>query len=353
MRLLRPLTILFCVLCWAGIEAPARTVVIAVDVSGSMGTYGAWQYDAVSELKAVLGGQRVQNANRWLISGSSASLRAYRLGSNDQLVLLKFGDVSNQSEYPFFRGLEQPMGLAALVRGFPTEASVFRESRTNKSLAESVAAKTAGKDGLVVMVSDFLVDARLSDSQIKFINDSASGMSVRTHAILSWAQNPRVQMRFLQYAGNIDGGVGADQSEQEIAAGTLRLNAPRVAANGALQLSWNYEGVGSPRSYDVEVVGVGDQKQLFSRRSLLGKSVVFEDPPSGTLAWSVSATLDDGRTVRSRSTYKVKGGVGLFGLVMGLLALGVVVAAIMFGLTRPGVVSKLLGSEKRKAANKL
>jgi hypothetical protein len=354
MNLLRRLTVMFVVLCWAGVDAPARTIVVAVDVSGSMGTYGAWQNDARSELKAILAGLPLdQNVNRWSISGSRASLRVYRVESGDQIVLLKFGDVSDQSEYPFFRGVEQPSDLAGLERDFPIDAGLFRESRTNKSLAESVAAKIAGKDGLVVIVSDFLVDARLSDRQIKFINDSASGMSESTHAILSWTQNPRVQIRFVQYAQNAEGGAGTDQSEQEISVGTLRLNAPKMAANGALQLSWNYEGAGSPRSYDVEVINIADQKQLFARHGLLSRSVVFEDPPAGTLAWSVSATLDDGRAVRGRSTYTIKGGLGLVGLLLGLLALGLVVAAIMFALTKPGVVSKILGNEKRKAANKL
>lgn len=353
MRLLHSLTILI-VLCWASIDAQARTIVVAVDVSGSMATYGAWQSDAQSQLKLILSGLAYDKTiSRWSLSGSTNSLATYHLGAGDQLVVLRFGDVNQNSEYPFFRDIGPPISLAEFERSFPTDPSIFRQSRTNKSLAECVAAKTAGKDGLVVIVSDFLVDARLSDLQVKFIDDFASGMSVRTNAILSWVQNPRVQIRFLQYSENLDGGLRAQPSDPSAGTGSLRLNTPKLTRDDALELSWSFDGVGAPRSYDVEIMGLPDQRQLFLRKNLLGTSVTFENPPRGVLSWTVTATLDDGRTVRGRSTYTHQGGSGLFGLLIGLLAIAGVVAAIMFALTRPGMVSKLFRSESRKAANKL
>ena len=176
----------------------ARTVSIAVDISGSHRAPTALgRESAVSALVSVLNGQPL--SSQWRAIGQDIALRQFALQPGDRVCLLPFGNIRS-ADPPFFRAPDCFSDVNELRSRFPLTASAFTESKTNKTLAEVVAARLASQstqDALVIMLSDFLVDSSLSPAQIAHVNEAQSKFSVQVVSTLSWSQNARVQIKMI------------------------------------------------------------------------------------------------------------------------------------------------------------
>jgi hypothetical protein len=304
----------------------ARTISVAVDVSGSMASYGAWQHDALSAITAILSGGTVP-AGRWRTAGSETAPKSFVFQSGDRILLIPFGDLQ-RADFPFFKDPVAIGRVAELEERFPLDAARFRDNRTNKTLAEVVAARLAAngeRDASVIMVSDFLVDARLTAEQSQFLNETQSTYAVHVLSTLSWAGNQNVQIKLIRYTAEAPEPPAAPASKpastSSLKVATQLINSPR-----ALQVSWTTEGGVPATKYAVVIRNAKTSAVVFSKTNLATRSVTWNNPEAGSFAWTVSGDMQDGgRVTRSGMVAIADSGSGR--LVFAIAALIALAAA--------------------------
>jgi hypothetical protein len=319
---------------------------VVVDVSGSMKNYGSWQADARDAISAILAGRPLPN--RWQSTPPGADLGAYGSGTQGLVTLLPFGSVRATAEYPYFDRMRSSLTAADLDAQFPMKRSDFTEGHTNNALAEAVAIHALGAGSVsvrVIMLSDFLADATLAEQQLAFVNETQGKYAKYTDATLSWKENPRVQIKLLRFAPVNARPPKGDAPEN----GSLRLAPARYDERSqSVSLAWNYEGLTPPEKFDVKVSDARRGTVLFSKHDLSGNSVTYPKAAAGPMRWSVTAFMQDGKTVEQSATYSVPGtGGSPVALLVLLAAVAALVGAGVVALKKYGLPDFLAGLKRR------
>jgi hypothetical protein len=268
----------------------AADVALLIDVSGSMRGYGGWQPDAVTLVHGVLEGDTSTASHRWTQLGDPARLTVFTL-KEGTLQIVRFG--STQSAlYPFFeeiRGIP-PSGLDA---AFPTSPEIYRQARTNRSLAQAVGARLVRSAGAarMIIVSDFLIDADLTDAQQRFVNEFEAGSETETPLIYTWRDNQHVQVKLVNVRMTSTS-PGSDVNPPIGSIGDIQLLGATVNRSGPLQFSWRLASVIPARYYQV-VVRDSSNQIVFTRSRVLSESLAYPQPRTGRLTWRVTATLEN------------------------------------------------------------
>jgi hypothetical protein len=329
----RPIMLLILVACALTVYgAVPDDVAVVVDVSGSMKTYGPWQADARDAISALLAGRPLPA--QWEENPRGADLSTYAsINAHNHVTLVRFGSVRSTADYPYFDQIRGALSSAGLETEFPISPSDYTENRTNNALAEAVAITMIGSSGgsaRVIMLSDFLADAKMSEQQLAFVNDTQGKYAKYTDATLSWVANPRVQIKLLRFIPLATvlptGAAGAEMS-------SLHLSQPRYdEGSQSVLLAWTYQGSGIPEKYDVKVIDARRGTTLFSKYSLGGKNVTYPKAVSGAIRWSVTAYMQDGTTLEQSAAYNIPDSGGspialaiLLIAVVAALAVGVLV----------------------------
>jgi hypothetical protein len=293
---------------------------LVVDVSGTMARYGNWQADVVRTAESVLRGDSVPELGNFESTPNPGLLAAFNGNQNENLVLVPFGTIQSD-RFPYF-GPIQTARPNEVSRLFPMDRALYTAIRTNKSLAVAVAAKLAGfahGEARLVVISDFLIDAELTDSQRDFVNDFESRTRQETPVILSWRADKRVQMKFIRIHAT-DPAAG---SPPRASSATIQLVSSRLVDNPK-RLQFQWRSVGGPfESYRL-VVRDASHREVFARSSLIGNTASFPNPPTGKLTWIVSGYGADGSPVVSPTgTVVVESGIGLVLAILLIIGLGI------------------------------
>jgi hypothetical protein len=294
------------VLVFSAQTAAASDVAVVVDVSGSMKDYGPWQGDAKVAIAAVLGGR--PPSAEWDVTPKGADLSAYATQTQESVTLIQFGSVRATSTYPYFDRIQTSLSPSSVSAQFPINPSTYTESRTNNALAEAVAISMVGATGgptRVIMLSDFLADARMSEEQLAFVNGVQGRYAKYTDATLSWIGNPRVQIKLLRFAPlSVASSTPVAGSEL----GSLHLFPPRYdEASRSVIFSWNYEGPSLAEKYDVKVVDVQAGSPVFTKYNLGSKTVTYPKVSPGRFRWSIVAYAHDGKTIEQSASFVIPG----------------------------------------------
>lgn len=323
MTIRQRLIIALLVLFLSGV-ANARNLVIVVDVSGSMRNYGAWQSDANTLVNQLLSGN--SPGLSWSFVGSKEKTSAFKVDSNDKIYLIPFGSVAKDAKYPFFERIQGPIELQNLDASFPKSGNEFRALRTNKPLAMAVAAKMgleSSQEALVIMISDFLVDADLSDEQIAFANEMEKSEVLYTIGTFSWLSNPHVQAKLLRFLPDSN-----SQSVQPIPTaehGKLRIASPQYdESRNILRIAWTYIGKPEPVKYGVNVRSIGVGTPVLNRENVAVTSIEIANPPAGQLRLTVTAFLADNTSIVQSQNIQIpqkRGDLSVFLIALFLIAL--------------------------------
>ena len=188
------------------VEAPSRNVGVLVDVSGSMAAYGDWYADAKQQVSHLLVSGAIDSDN-WELTNSSRSKEFHLVGPADHILFMRFGSVIDH-RYPYFMKPSllpnvTDQGIQELLENnFPDSRRDFHERKTNRPLAEAVAAKYLvthfGEHPVyLLIISDFLVDADVNSEEEQLIQAFENTYGVNTPLILAWKKNQLVQLKVL------------------------------------------------------------------------------------------------------------------------------------------------------------
>jgi hypothetical protein len=316
------------VLCLAQVvvsPATAREIAVVVDVSGSMQGYGVWQPSARSAVMALISGQPLPTD--WDAATRGAAYSSYALAEDDRVQLVEFGTVDARADYPFFL-ISHLLNRKQLEQKFPVETARFRQSKTNSTLAEAVAARLligSGSPGYVIMISDFRKDVELSPKQLAFVNDMQARYALYTLGTLGWQSNPQVQIKLLKMMP-VDGETTGAPPAGDV--GRLRLAAAKYnEKNHSVLLGWAYESTEPATKFDVTVRGPRGTT-AYSKEGIAANSVTFPKAPAGQFRWTVTAYSPSGGSVQQTSGFTVpedNSGIAIALLVLSVVAIGVLI----------------------------
>jgi hypothetical protein len=328
----------------------ADDLAVVLDVSGSMKMYGSWQSSARDAIVAILAGRPLPPG--WTLVPNSADLSLYTCSPQAHITLLRFGTVRASAEYPYFEHVQNALTLADLLNQFPVAANDYHEARTNNALAESVAIRAVSNGNSasasrVIMLSDFLADANLSEQQLTFVNDIQGKFAKYTDATLSWAENPHVQVKLLRFVP-----LGESPAATSVAPdfGKLRLSQPRFDdRTESVLLAWSFEGATPPDKYGLKVTDARRGTTLFSKYNLGTRSATYPKASAGPIRWSITAYMPDGRTVEQSAAYNVPGSGGSpVAVLILVLAIASAVGTGILAVKKYGLPDFLSGFKRRK-----
>jgi hypothetical protein len=247
LKRLIPLILLAC--CGFTLAQTPGTVVV-IDISGTMKGYGHWQPDALGVCQAILQRGSLESAkSSWDIKGNESAVKSFAVGEG-QVTVIPFGSTKTNF-FPYFTGIKRLGSSSELGSAFPLDRELFREARTNKPLALAVAAKLVGAEEVTraIVISDFMVDSQLTKDEESFVNDFESSTLIETPIILSWRQDPKVQIKLIAFHKTEPAeGSATNGAFIEILPPKLRNSSPR-----SLELKWRTSDGARPKFYNVDV----------------------------------------------------------------------------------------------------
>jgi hypothetical protein len=273
-----------------------QDIVVVLDSSGTMKSYGHWQADAMQVVQSVLAGNSV-TTDAWQVTGNMDMAKDYRLTGEHNLYFLPFGSIAKH-EWPFFSGWTKLASPAELNTLFPQEGKSFNQLKTNKALAIAVAGKASpSADGSadLIVISDFLIDADMDEAEITYVNDFEARSTSATPLILAWKKDPRVQIKFILIRPAT---VPPPPGETAPTAAVRLVEARFSPKPESLRLRWQIDGKADVKNYDVYV---RNEKggSVYSASRMLNNSTTYNKPSSGKLNWYVVANLMDGTQLKS------------------------------------------------------
>lgn len=316
-------------------SATASDVAVVVDVSGSMASYGNWQPDALSLVEAILSGNSTSGLN-FKYTGDLNAASDFKLGSNGSIQLLKFGSTQSNS-FPFFREPERLPDVSELQSRFPLYRREFSQAHTNKDLAIAVASRVAGgAPAHLVMISDFLIDSDVNQSQQQYVNDFQSSSKIETPLIFAWQTDPRIQVKLmLTTAKDSAPPSPAAPPAPEKATAAVRITEGRASTDSnRIYFRWQVEPNVPVRSYtlslrDAKTGRIAKQEGPLAAVS----SSSIEAPRSGQYTAIVRADFEDGTEAESLPFgVTVKGRNS--GVFFVLLALAVIIGGVWYASVR-------------------
>ncbi len=282
----------------------SKEMSLLVDVSGSMARYGPWQDEALSLVQDVLNGHDHTSDTIWKLIGSAQTLSEFSMSSGDRLHLVLFGSVSSHI-FPYFRTLDLS-GTADLDKVFPRSQSLFREARTNKLLAIAVGARLAARNGgmaELIVISDFLNDSDLNDSEREFFNQFDSEAEQSSPVTFSWNRDSRVQVKLMQARLPLSSSVQstATQVPSVPRSGSLQLFTPQPLAGGrkAMRFRWRLSDAAGLVGYTLDILDQATRRSIVHRAGLIAPAFTWTDAPGGRYRWRVAATFEDQSQVTS------------------------------------------------------
>jgi hypothetical protein len=294
-------------------------IAVLVDVSGTMKQYGAWQNAAISLVESTLDGKSVPTED-WQTSGPQVGLSQFRLGTGERLYVMKFGSIVSP-KFPFFEPAERLDSAKQLRDHFPLNGSAYTQVRTNTSLARAVGtllSAGAGTEARLIVISDFLVDSNLDSAEISFVNDVETGAKIEEPVILSWRENPKVQIKMMNVTLKPKGPPQGDQAEEAVA---IRLIPLRILDNPKrAQFQWAVDSKLAPKRFEVVVRDAGTHKEEWRQSAMVG-SAVWSDPKPGRKSWQVSAVMENDQVATSQAAIAEIPGSSGGAIVLLLLAI--------------------------------
>jgi len=290
--------------------------------------------------------RRRGSPGRWRTAGAETAPKSFVFQNGDRILLIPFGDVQ-RADFPFFKEPVAVAQVAGLEERFPLDASRFHDNRTNKTLAEVVAARLAAngeRDADVIMVSDFLVDARLTPEQSQFLNEAQSTYAVHVLSTLSWIGNQNVQIKLIHYAAEAPAPAATPPSKTT-STSSLKVATQLSKSPRALHVSWTTEGTVPATKYSVVIRNAKTSAVVFSKTNLATRSVTWNNPETGSFAWTVSGDLQDGARV-ARSGMVAIAGSGSGGMVFAIVALIALAAAGLWWADKANLLRR--SGSKRK-----
>jgi hypothetical protein len=301
-----------------------------------MAKYGNWQRDALTLVERILSGESVDET-AFEATGDRAAVGAFKMAQGQSVAVIPFGS-ADQESFPYFNGTAPVVSSTALAGVFPLMPASFKATNTNKPLAIAVAARLAGYEkgeARLIAISDFLVDANLSEPQQQYVNQFESSMQTESPVIFSWRKNRRVQVKLIR-ARALTRGPGAPTTPVAKTATIQLLSAKPVANPPSVQFNWKASDPAAFQSYSLTIKDDATRAKVFSRASLLGTSASWQAPPSGKYTWQVSGALQDGSQVNSAAgQFEVEGG-SLAWVMLPLLALGAIGGTLWWMNSRKG-----------------
>jgi hypothetical protein len=294
----------------------ADDIVLALDTSGTMGNYGSWQGDAVVLVQRILDGEGTPTS-QFALTGDVAVARRFVKGPNDGIQVLHFGDVK-LPDFPYFSTLTPLTRTDQIHSAIPNENSLYKDGKTNKSLAIAVAArlaKTSTETARLVVISDFLVDADLRDTQQQYVNEFESIAEIGIPLIYAWTKNPHVQVKLYEVRMKklpVDPGPSTSSSSIQLLEATARDGPPPK-----IQFRWRLTPAAPGTLYRL-VVKDETGKLVVSRNGILTESAIENAPGPGKYVWQVIASQGKGPQVVSLAaplTVEGRGGAGILALL--------------------------------------
>jgi len=314
------------ILVIVALPAAGGNISVLVDVSGTMGHYGAWQGDARDLVVKTLTG-RNDSFEGWEHVGDLGVASEFALHAGDQVHVLGFGS-TQQSAFPFFTDHRVVPFSASMDLPIPLDRSAYNQARTNKSLAQSVGATLAtGEDGTarVIIISDFLIDSSLTTDQQNFVNSFEAKANIESPLILSWHRDQHVQVKFLRIKiATTSSPPPPDKLEVRLGGAQL-LDSPK-----RLLLRWSAIGTPQPETFSLAIQESGSGRIVFSRQGLYGTSLVVTSLRPGKYVWRVVADLPGDTHIASPQGIVDVPGSGGSGVVIFIIFL----ASAAFGLWR-------------------
>jgi hypothetical protein len=299
----------------------AKDVTVLVDVSGTMAKYGAWQPDARLLVSSILRGTPQEIG--WQRQGRPDLASEFKVSAGERVHLLRFGSIISE-DFPYFRQAQVIDIPTELERIFPVSASEYTEPRTNKALAVAVgsqlSADSRGASRLII-ISDFLVDSDLSVKQQAFVNAFDSQVQTQAPLIYSWANNAHLQVRLISFNHVAVPTTSATPTTPVDC--SVRLSGARMfEAPKRVDFSWKAESPGCEgATFSITVQDPRKGSVVFSRGRILGSSVLWPNPKSGSYVWRVTADLGDQSSVTSPSAPLEVPSASWLPIIAGLFAL--------------------------------
>lgn len=328
----------------------ASDVAVVVDVSGTMGRYGKWQPDVLDLIEALTTGSPATTA-KFNSTGDNQTVSQFKLAAGEGITLLKFGSVQSDA-YPFFSSA-QKVGSAAELRGvFPNTPAAFREKQTNKELALAVGARLAGNSpARLIVISDFLSDADLSQQQQQYINQFQSQSRLETPIIYTWLTDNRVLVKLM--VANSKTETAPKHDEPAVKPATVDHQVQILEARqldgspSRYQFRWRITPVAPVKSYRLTLRDVKTRRIVIEQPGLASPAVAIPTPDPGDYFAQVTADLEDGSESASRPyPVKIEGSYG--GVIIALIVLAAVVAGLWFFMRRAN--QKKANPNKREEA---
>ena len=312
----------------------ASDVAVVVDVSGSMATYGDWQPDALALVDAILSGNSVAGLN-FDHTDQIEAVSDFKLGSGDNIQLLKFGSAQRNS-FPFFLQSKRLETVSELRSQFPMGKSDFRDPHTNKDLAIAVGSRlTGGAPARLIMISDFLIDSDVDQAQQQFANEFQASSKIETPVIFTWKKDRRVQVKLIAISAKEASSNSAPPPQPAAPSASIRILESRVSTeSNRIYFRWQVQPNVPVHSF-----------RLLLRDSKTGRvakeqgplaavySTMIEAPGSGEYSAIVTADFEDGSQIQSRPVVvTVKGRNG--GVVAVVLILAVIGGGLWYASVR-------------------
>ncbi|HEY3738226.1 MAG TPA: hypothetical protein VGL53_00205 [Bryobacteraceae bacterium] len=321
--------------------AYASDVAVVVDVSGTMGRYGKWQPDALDLIEAITSGTPA-TALKFSSTGDPQSTAQFKLAPGEGLVLLKFGSVQSDA-YPFFSSAQRVASAAELRGVFPNTAAAFREKMTNKELALAVGARLAGNSpARMIVISDFLSDADLTQQQQQYINQFESQTRLDTPVIYTWLTDNRVLVKLMVANSKAAPPPTTTENPPPTEAEKPKTSDHQIQILDArliegspsrYQFRWRLTPAGNVKGYRLTLRDAKTRKIVLEQPGLASPAVSILTPAPGDYFAQVTADLEDGSEAASRPyPVKIEGNYG--GVIFAIFALAAIVAALWFFIRR-------------------
>ena len=325
----------------------ASDVAVLIDVSGTMGHYGAWQEDARTLVSSVLSGNPREMG--WQREGNAIALPDFALRSGDRVHLVKFGSVVSTS-FPYFKPEQTSSTPADFENSFPLSPSDYVEARTNKPLAIAVgsrlSADSAGTARLIV-ISDFLVDSDLNAEQQRFVNAFDSKVQTQSPVIYSWSHNPHLQVKLISNKQVTTSSSQVTQSPPDDIA--IRLSGAKVFESPKrVDFSWSLNKDLPDVTYSITVQNPRAGTVVFSRSRILASSVLWPSPDAGNYVWRVTANLPNDQTISSASAPLTVPSDSMGPTLAGVAALGALGGAVWWYSRRRVTKARLHTSPEQR-----
>ncbi len=309
----------------------ASDVAVVVDVSGTMGRYGKWQPDVLDLIEALTTGAPTGTA-KFNSTGDTVTAAQFKLAAGEGITLLKFGSVQSDA-FPFFANAQKVASASELKGVFPNVAAAFKEKQTNKELAFAVGARLAGNSpSRLIVISDFLSDADVSQQQQQYINQFQSQTKLETPVIYTWLTDNRVLVKLL-VANSKGEQPPTQETDKPKTDHQVQILEARPLEGGKHQFRWRLTPPAPVKSYRLTIRDVKTRRIVIEQPGLASPAVAIATPPPGDYFAQVTADLEDGSESASRPyPLKVEGSYG--GIVIGLIVLAAIVGGLWFFMRR-------------------